>query len=60
MIHGRQVMQGVAPSKEEACEACVTAASQTNTWTNYCQCFVTNSNKCHGTRSWLAYEGFCK
>ena len=45
MIHGRQVMQGVAPSKEEACEACVTAASQTNTWTNYCQCFVTNSNK---------------
>ena len=53
---GAVVMQGVAPSKDEACEACVTAASQTNTWTNYCQCFVTNSNKWGSTAGGFSYE----
>ena len=38
-------LTGVAPSKDDACSACVAAANQTATWTNYCQCFVSNSNK---------------
>ena len=38
-------MYGVASTKDEACAACVEAAGATPTWTNYCQCYVTNSNK---------------
>ena len=53
---GAAVMHGVAPTKEEACEACVAAAGQTTTWTNYCQCFVTNSNKWGSTAGGFSYE----
>merc|ERR1719352_1476221 len=51
-----KVMHGVAPTKEEACEACVTASGATPTWTNYCQCFVTNSNKWGSTAGGFSYE----
>ena len=53
---GTQVMHGVAPTKDEACAACVEAAGATPTWTNYCQCFVTNSNKWGSTAGGFSYE----
>ena len=36
--------------------ACVAAANQTGTWTNYCQCFVSNSNKWGSTAGGFSYE----
>merc|ERR1719178_384441 len=54
------LLRKVAPEHKaglaEAGAACVTAASQTNTWTNYCQCFVTNSNKWGSTAGGFSYE----
>merc|ERR1719236_160256 len=47
---------GVSPTKDEACAACVEAAGQTPTWTQYCQCFVTNSNKWGSTSGGFSYE----
>ena len=41
---------------EDACSACVAAAGATDTWTMYCKCFVTNSNKWGSTAGGFSYE----
>merc|ERR1719321_192478 len=56
--HDKKVktLTGVAPNRDDACSACVAAAGQTETWTQYCQCYVSNSNKWGSTAGGFSYE----
>merc|ERR1719408_345426 len=55
-LRKERVLSGASPTKDEACDACIAAAGSTDTWTQFCQCFVTNSNKWGSTAGGFSYE----